>query len=890
MNHGDPGPTKLWRTMAAALLALVAAAAARAGDVDVALVRMGVGSHVRPGDPTAILVRLTSALTEPVQARVQWVVRNADGDNAQYSRDIALAPGAPVDRWIYGVMPITEASAQGSLRLVTLVRVLQVEDGRVRRLLAEQRIDAESAQENPTPVESNEALIGVLGDGRAGLSAYATPSPKSNEIASMNELTRIARGIDAGALPDRWEGLFSFESMIWTNASVQNLAPEQARALLDWTRRGGNLVIVAPESGDPWGLAGQRGRTALGEVLPKHATRHEGVLVSTLLPILSKTRDLRNPAARTGLWTFEAPGDDGYQPLIVLPARVDARSGNLVTNPETLEGAVVAVRRPLGLGFVTVLGIDADGLDRRSLAADGLPQADIFWNRILGRRADTPGQLEQTALEAANKLNTKSVRTLAADGGELVNRLVGMRSEAAFGVLALVGAFGIYWVVAGPGSYFALRASKRTQYAWTAFLAVAVAATAIVWTASGIAELKSARVQHVSFVDRVEGYGRPAEERRQIRVNSWLSAALPGYGGAKVALAPGEGAPGADAIWTFFPPPAGNMSGFPDVETYEVPSSNPASYEMPSRATATVLATTWMGAAPTEWDGLPRELREQPLRQEVVWGESTAIILRGKVEHSLAVPLRDVQLIYVNPFRPPPRRYTRAKPPLIEPSAAMPSYARIVSVGDWAPGSPLDVAESLFGSGSKSTQGTTPRENLVYGLSEDLRRRFQERAQQQLNMYYSWNGSAQALYSDEDLLWMRLFFAMMPPPDYILTGQQSNFPGREETVRFQRDFGRQLDMSPWLSQPCLIVIGRVSSGEGGKLGLPMPFTIDGATPASDGQTWVRVVFPLPEVLGAMVPPVPTAQELAAPAPELGVAPTPDDSKKPDAPGDDGSGN
>ena len=77
-----------------------------------------------------------------------------------------------------------------------------------------------------------------------------------------------ARGIGAADLPDRWEGLSSFESIIWTNAPVQGLGIDQARALLDWTRRGGNLVIVLPESGDPWGIGGQRTRTPLGEALP----------------------------------------------------------------------------------------------------------------------------------------------------------------------------------------------------------------------------------------------------------------------------------------------------------------------------------------------------------------------------------------------------------------------------------------------------------------------------------------------------------------------------------------------------------------------------------------------------------------------------------------------
>ena len=134
---------------ATAALALAVAGAALAADADIALLRFGVGSHARPGDPTAILVRATSSLTAPVQARIEWSVRNADGDTVRFTRDAALAPGAPVERWVYGVMPIVTTSAQGCLDAVSAVRVVEVEDGRAVRVLGERRIDGASGEEQP---------------------------------------------------------------------------------------------------------------------------------------------------------------------------------------------------------------------------------------------------------------------------------------------------------------------------------------------------------------------------------------------------------------------------------------------------------------------------------------------------------------------------------------------------------------------------------------------------------------------------------------------------------------------------------------------------------------------------------------------------------------------
>jgi hypothetical protein len=583
--------------IAALACALAASAAARAADVDVELVLMGVGGHVRPGDPTAILVRATSSLTAPVQARIEWSVRNADGDTVRFTRDAALAPGAPVERWVYGVMPIVTTSAQGCLDAVSAVRVVEVEDGRAVRVLGERRIDGASGEEAATPVETLEALVGLVGDGRAGLSALATPTPNMSVPASMNELTKVARGIEPARMPDRWEGWTSFDTVIWTNAPVQNLGVEQARALLDWVRRGGNLVLVLPESGDPWGLSGARGRTALAEALPERAERRDAVEVSRLTPVLIRTGTLRNTAARTGIWTFPNDPGNGFVPILALPARVDARSGNVVADEGSLDGRAVAVRRPLGFGFVTVVGIDVDGLERRSLVDEGLPQADVFWNRILGRRADAPVTAEVSALVKAKRVDTRGGLVVTADGGRLVNGFVGLQSRAAIGVLGLLGAFALYWALAGPVPWFALRRAGKLQYAWLAYVAVAAAATTLAWIAIGAFELTSGRVQHLTFVDRVERPGATEAERASMRASAWFSAALPGYGASRVELERGEGAAGSDILWSWFPPPTGLQGGFPDTETYEVAAASQAAYELPARATSTVLAASWMGRA-----------------------------------------------------------------------------------------------------------------------------------------------------------------------------------------------------------------------------------------------------------------------------------------------------
>ena len=831
------------------------AAVAASADVDIALVRMGVGNHVRAGDPTAILVRVTSGLQAPVQARLEWAVMNADGDMARYARDVALAPGAPVERWLYGVTPIINASAQSAVDKVTIVRVLEVKDGRVLRVLGEKRIDGSAGEEPAVPVETTESLIGVIGDGRAGLAALATPTPNLGFIASMNELTKIARGISASDLPDRWEGLASYDSIIWTNAPLQSVGIEQSRALLDWTRRGGNLVIVLPEAGDPWGIGGQRTATPFAEALPERAERRDAVQVAELLPVLTRSGALRNVAARTSIWTFPNDPGNGFAPLLLAPAPVDDRTGNLVTN-EGISGCALAVRRPFGFGFVTVIGVDVDGLDRRALTADGIPQADQFWNRILGRRADAPGPTEWAALAAAKRLETRGGLVVPGNGGELVNQFIGLRSQAAISILGLLGAFAIYWMIAGPVSYWMLRGAKRPQYAWLAFVIVAVVATVIAWTVTGSFELKSGRVQHLTFVDRVERPGATSEERAQMRVQSWFSAELPGYGTTRIALENGDGAAGGDLLASWFPPPAGNPSGFPDSETYEVPATSQAAYTLPSRATSTVLNASWMGIALPAWHGTPREMSQRQLRQDITWGTQPRIMLSGALQHSLPAPLRDVMLIHVTPFHGAMRLMTGSNPPLITPSDGMPSHARVARLAQWDPEVPLDVGLSLYGletegSSKRSIASALARDSGMTSAAATFRALWYEPV---LTSSTSTYDPSLALTKEQRLDMLQLY-AMLQPPNYLTDPDRPAVGWRGDAVRVERDFARSVDLSRWCSTPCLIVIGKIQDDGASepRIDLPFPFTIDGDEPRADGVTYVRVVFPLPAVPGAMIP-------------------------------------
>ncbi len=844
-----------------ALLAALLSASANAADVTVELVRMGVGSHVRPGDSTGILVRLTSNMTEPVQTRVQWELRNADGDTALYARDIPLAPGSPTDRWLYGVLPMQSVSAVAALDMVTVVRVLQMEDGRPTRELAAKRIDGAMASEAPTAVEVIEGLIGVIGDGRAGLGPLA-PAPGASmreAIPSMNEVTQIARGIDAGTLPDRWEGLFSYATLVWGNAPVQNLVPDQARALTDWVRRGGHLVILLPESGDPWGLlAGKGGRTALAGILPAGGvTRRDGVAVRELLPLLSKSADLRNEAARTGVWMFDpATVGNGYEAVLAMPCEVDTRTGNLNPKADTLQGAVVAVRKTVGFGAVTVVGIDADGLERRQLNADGLPQADVFWNRLLGRRADAPSPRQWQQIVADKRLET-APWDVELHGGPLIQEQIGMPGQVAIGILGLILAFGVYWLVAGPGVYYALKSMRKVQYAWLGFVAVAAVGTVIAWAVTGVDELSSGRVRHVTYLDRIESPLASAEDRAIVRAQTWFSAELPGYGPTRLQFEPGAGGAGNDCIWTWFEPPAGESTGFPDTEQYVVPLAAGADYMVPSRATSAVFSGVWMGDPIGEWDRLPTVDAASPLRQDVVWDGGTVptVIVHGSLSHNLPGTLRDVHLVYVSPWRSPTRTLKAGDPLTIVPSDMMPNYGRMRTLQEWPPNTRLDIAAQLFGSQGEPAGRAVLANAPEDGIAAALKAKYFDEVRQDFETIVTGPFSATQRFNYLN------FYSMLQPPPYLLApGQQPSTgmgTGRDrKSIRLTRDLARGTDLGLWFTRPCIMVIGTLRDDDAGQVSAPFPVRIDDRAPASEGLTIVRVIFPLPDPLGAIAPALP----------------------------------
>ncbi len=846
-----------WRLASAIAAALSGAAWA---DVSIVLEQFGVGDHFRPGDWTAIKVLLDSDRTTPTPVRIDWEIPDADGDLAVSTRSLVLAPGQSASRWIYGRLPPARSAAEVE-GAVFSIRVHEEIDGERGPELGIARVSAATAAVPGRGVALEQGLIGLAGSGRLGLEAYETPPPGLASIPSLNETIRLASGIGAAGFPDRWEGLASYAAIVWAGDDPSTrptaLGLDEGRALREWIERGGTFVIVLPEAGDPWSLgaaaSGSR-RNFLTDALDGATPQvREAVAVREVLPALSKSAVLRDPGATMPVRLFDASTLPApWIPLLAVPAPRASQSGLPAPAPGTIQGEVFAIQRPLGFGRLVIVGLDLDALRRRALQDGGLPQADCLWNIVLGVRGDSLTGPEYAALD--NSEPRRLVRRpsmLETLGGEIVTERIDLAGEAAVGILAALGLFAIYWLLAGPLGFGILKRFRRERLSWLLFVAMAAVFSAIAWGGSLALRQGRTRVVHLTFLDHIArgegplaGLGGLPNEPQFQRAESWFTVSLPGYGEATIAIDPDGDRRNLLANW--LAPPGDVRGRFPDIARYDVDLDSPDSLEVPSRATASTFAASWLGPLPPAWGGLPRIDAAAPVEPYIDLAAGT-VALRGRLTHELPGALEGVRIIHVNPWRTPLPRFGPGPMPIVATPGELPQFGRFVIVPNWPAGVPIDLGPSLY------PAGPVPARATAESLSSEIRRSYYEPLLAELGF-----GGFQARPTQTEgdrirRLDMLSLYSMLQPPPYL-----QNPPTGAETARVERMLGRSVDLGSWFNRPCLIVIGYLRDSA-----IPVPLEIDGETPPSEGLTVVRWILPLPAVEAAIVPEPRPARTAAA---------------------------
>ncbi|MEN0021322.1 MAG: hypothetical protein AAF747_10605, partial [Planctomycetota bacterium] len=192
----------------------------------------------------------------------------------------------------------------------------------------------------------------------------------------------------------------------------------------------------------------------------------------------------------------------------------------------------------------------------------------------------------------------------------------------------------------------------------------------------------------------------------------------------------------------------------------------------------------------------------------------------GRLTHDLPGPLTDVKVYFVRSQRPLTRTEIATRRSVSWQTVnSLDALGQAVAVnGDWNPSEPLDLG-SLFADARRTSL-----------LAQELRSIRPRPAGVGLT------GEPQAGTRDERLL-AASFFNQLPGPAYDAGGEPS--------TSIRRDITQSLDLSAWLTQPCVIVMGILD----GEYEVPTPIEVrtNGSTRTVNpvGKTVVRWVYPLP---------------------------------------------
>ncbi len=761
-------------------------AAVTVDEVELKVVKIGPGGRTRAGDWGGVLVEFRDSALKQREILLRLTGYDRDGDKPLYDRVVVGDPERARSAWLYAELPYPEDVPRMAVTAFEAVESPGDPLGfRAGRVLGRTWIDTSRF------VAPESALIGVIGQRGLGLRRYSA----SIEVGGVRCLplghghTEVVSGLTIDDLPDRWQGLVPYEVLVWGRGPLPSaLGPDRAEVIVSWVRRGGHLVIVLPPVGQEWLIPA---RNPLGSVMPR--MRIERVENASLEPY----RALLTLSEKTLL-----PGRSVVQVMTPMPGAGALEAMPVLAGPD---GRCVVMRRLVGSGMVTVVGLD---LASEGLASLGLPDAEAFWHRVLGRRhrLDTFDEIRARDQELASAVQQRAVTDYDADIGRQIDRA----GDSSTGVLLGLVVFIAYWLVAGPVGYALLGRFGLRGYAWIAFIGVTGVFTAVAWV--GASMLRSRRVEgsHLIFLTQV--YGTPTQSAR-----GWMSVLVPSYGEALLGVGD-PGHPGSDLIapWTP-PPPSGAGGGFPDNRAYRLSARRPAAMRVPVRSTIKQIRFDWSGA--------PLWPMPEPARQPGDLGSPGLYlvdpikgVVSGRLVHQLPGALEDVLVVVVKGQRDV---MVSNRGPTWMPAL---SNMRVPGGGRWEPGEALDlrrVTGSLSGGeeGVKSTPSLTWfDDNAAIGQTRGL-------------------GSEVVKAGDPTERFTALsFMHLLGAPDFRFYRNK----GRASPLAVVRQ-SHGLDLSRWFTQPCVIVIGHLVQ-DGGRPAVPV--TVGGDPIESRGRTVVRWIYPL----------------------------------------------
>lgn len=755
-------------------------------EVELRVVKVGPGGRTRAGDWAGVLVEFRDSALAPREILLRLTGRDRDGDPPSYERVVVGDPERARAAWIYGKLPFHAGAGRLTITAHEALEDASPELGgelgfRAGRVLGRVWIEPDRL------IAPESGLLGVIGASDFALRQYGvTLQPNERWLPLGHEHTEVVTGLTIDDIPDRWQGLAPYETLVWgrgPDADPGSLGPDRARSVMEWVRRGGHLVVVLPPVGQEWTVAA---RNPLAPVLPRvRIERREGVPLDPYRALL--TLDTGAPLPSSSVV-------HAFTPL----AEADRLEAMRVLDGP--DGACVVARRLVGAGMVTLVGLD---LASGALVSAGVLHAEAFWHRVLGRRhpLDSFEQVRARDSDLAAAIQQRAISDYDADIENEINRT----GDASAGVLLSLVVFSAYWLLAGPVGFAIIKRNGWRAHAWVGFLAMIGLFTAIAW--AGATALRPKRIEgtHLVFLDEIHGTGVQ-------RARAWMSVLVPEYGEATIAVG---GSQSDDLIAPWEPAGAGAGVGFPDNRPYRIAARRPSAMRVPVRSTIKQIRADWAG------EGLWR--MPEPVREpgsegpaSLRLGDAANGLVIGELVHNLPGPLTDVLVVVITGQREVAQG---GRGPTWMPAI---SYMDTPSQPAWAPGERLDLRR-VTGNVER-----TPIERSSLNW-------FSDRALIGVGRGFTAEGVVRS--ADPASRFTALsFMQMLGAPDFRAfrsRGRASPLAARRET--------HGLDLSRWFTQPCVIIIGHLEQASGDS---PVPITVDQQPVRSRGRTVVRWVYPL----------------------------------------------
>jgi hypothetical protein len=760
---------------------LASAALGFANDYSITVNSLGIGNVWSDDAVSPIHVSVTSNVNTPTVAWVQWEVPDADGDTVFWGKPITLSPNNTTSTWLYApVQPNANPSTVWDIRLRDW-------DGKEPTTeLARIRFSPNSIRASKS--NSIEGIIAVFGTRRLGLNGYQPQKP----FDVKQEATLIVSGLQSSDLPDAWPCFEYLDALVWADTSPKFTSRQEA-ALKQWVERGGHLILSLPTIGDPWSIGSNNG--PLSELLQGISVTIEPMDVDNLHQVLGRNNGWPKMGitARTFTPTSNGWDESSYYPLLKL-----------------WNNKIVAVQKNYGFGAVTIIGID---LASGQLASLGLPETDIFWNRILGRCNDTPSQNTISMLKEDKQLSSANPEVTELQVDNLVAQEIAM-SATATGRLGTVFILILsYWALSGPIAFFLLRFKRKPRWAWVIFAGTASVFTLLTWGMSTATAGVSTPLKHVTILDHV--YGGNGQ-----RAIGWCSIHLPTYGVSSVQLA------GDNNLLLPWTSKASLTPQFVDHREIVVNLDHvPNQFNQPARSTTSNFSYDWIGNIDNSfYDTL---IRVGPNDEPDILkpnGEDSAGVLVGSLVNNATQPLKNVTVIWVTDSR-------YSVPPL--------GFFQDRTLAPWTQrnksGQPLNQMFSWRIPAWNSSETLRLSELEVTQLANF---RISNKRYEPDNSNRTFRRNTVITKSDwREKMEMLSLYSHLAPPIYQKNPATKQSPPYHQVTRTG---GHELDFAHWFGRPCIIVMGFIPNSP-----IPVEISIDGEQiTKSTGETFVRWVYPL----------------------------------------------